>query len=188
MYGSGTRIPQYRNTRDLWIALNQHLYPLPREIWKVEKYTGDITAWMRERSSHTAGNGVSFQVEYDNRNGARGQMSGVQYRRAIHDEHIHIFRYDFCYQRRDLSWVTFRRSSHNLDLRGSSVARNPQAAQDSLYTRSRRRFGPRIDKTDSWDFGRLLPVNGKRPHDGRDGQKYAEIPPPHGASPAAETL
>ena len=163
MYGSSGWIPQYRSTRDLWIALNQHLHALRREFWKVEKYTGDVAAWTRETSSHTTGDWVSFQVECDNRNGARGQMSCVQYRGAIHYEHIHIFRYDFCYQRRDLSWVTFRCSGHNLDLRGSSVARNPQAAQDSLYTKSCRRFGARVDKTNSWDFRRLLPVRGKRP-------------------------
>ena len=87
----------------------------------------------------------------------------MQYYGAIHYEHIHIFRYDFCYQRRDLSWVTFRCSGHNLDLRGRSVTRNPQAAQDSLYTNSCRRIGARIDKTDSWDFWRLLRLRCDRP-------------------------
>src|SRR5262249_47087669 len=89
-------------------------------------------------------------------------------------DHIHIFRYDLCYQRRDLSWVTFRCSGHNLDLHGSSVTRNPQAAQDSLYTNSCRRFGARIDKTDSWDF-RLLPVRGKRPRDSRSAEERHEL-------------
>src|SRR5687767_14756445 len=104
-------------------------------------------------------------------------MSCVQYHGAIHYEHIHIFRYDFRYQRRDLSWVTFRCSRHNLDLRRSSVTRNPQTAQDSLYTKSCRRLGARIDKTDSWDFRRLLRVRGKRPHDGRTAEKGDDLAP-----------
>ena len=110
-------------------------------------------------------------------------MSCVQYRGAIHYDHIHIFRYDFCYQRRDLSWVTFRCSGHNLDLRGSSVARNPQAAQDSLYTRSCRRFGARIDKTDSWDFRRLLRARRERPPNRGTADERDELAPFHCAVP-----
>jgi hypothetical protein len=78
-----------------------------------------------------------------------------------------------------LSWVTFRCSGHNFDLRGSSVARTPQAAQDSLYTRSCRRFGARIDKTDSWDFKNLLPVRGKRPRSRCAAEKCDELAPFH---------
>jgi hypothetical protein len=61
-----------------------------------------------------------------------------------------------------LSWITFRCSGHNLDLRARSVT-NPQAAQDSLYTESCRRFGARIDKTDSWGFQHLLRERDERP-------------------------
>src|SRR5262249_32300048 len=142
----------------------------------VEKHTGDVAAWPRETSSHTTGDRVSFQVECDNRNGAGGQMSCVQYHGTIHYEHIHVFRYDFRYQRRDLSWVAFRCSGHNLDLRGSSVARNSQATQDSLYAKSCRPFGARIDKTDSWDFRRLLRARRERPRRRAAEQRYELTP------------
>jgi hypothetical protein len=102
----------------------------------------------------------------------------VQYRGAVHYEHIHIFRYDFCYQRRDLSWVTFRCSGHNLDLRGSSIARNPQATKDSLYTNSCRRFGARVDKTNSWDFRRLLRPRRQRPRHCRAAKQRDELAAP----------
>src|SRR5262249_50361660 len=115
-------------------------------------------------------------------------MSCVQYRGAIHYDHIHIFRYDFCHQRRDLSWVTFRCSGHNLDLRGSSVARNPQAAQDSLYTRNCRRFGPRIDKTDSWNFRRLLRARGKRPRGRSTAEQRDELAPFHSITSSARAM
>src|SRR5262245_49462314 len=111
-------------------------------------------------------------------------MSCVQYRGAVHYEHIHIFRYDFCDQRRDLSWVTFRCSGHNFDLRGSSVARNPQAAQDSLYTKGCRRFGARVDKTDSWDFRRLLRTRCERPRS-RAAQQRDEVAPVHSITSSA---
>ena len=76
---------------------------------------------------------------------------------------VTFFAIDFCYQPRDLSWVTFRCAGYNLDLRGRRVTRNPQIAQDSLYTNSCRRIGARIDKTDPWDFWRLLRLRRDRP-------------------------
>ena len=74
--------------------------------------------------------------------------------------------------------------SNHLDLRGSSVARNPQAAQDSLYTKSCRRFAARVDKTDSWDFRRLLPVCSKRPCS-RAAQPRDELAPSHSITSSA---
>src|SRR5262249_9341013 len=48
-------------------------------------------------------------------------------------------------------------------------------AQDSLYTKSCRRFGARVDKTDSWDFRRLLRSRRQRPSRRRAAEQRDEL-------------
>ena len=111
----------------------------------------------------------------------------MQYRRAVRYDHVHSFCNNLCYQRRDLSRVAFRCADHNLDLRGSGVAGNPQPAQDRLDARSSRRFGARIDKADSWDFRRRLRPRSHRPSRRRTAKKRDELASLHVPSQAQET-
>src|SRR5262249_53980075 len=156
LYESGVGIPQYGGARELWIALDQHLHPLRREVWKVEEYASDVAPWSRKGSCHTAGDRIRFKIDCDNRNGARRRSSRVQYQGAARHDHAHILRNDFRYQWSNLRRVTFRRSADNLDLGGSGVAGDPQTAQDRLDPKGHRRLGALIYKTDSRDFRRLL--------------------------------
>ena len=108
MHGSGVGIPQYGGARELWIALDQNLHPLRREVWKIEEYASDVAPWSRKGSCHTAGDRVRFQIDCDNRNGARGRSSRVQYQRSARHDHARILRNDFRYQRGNSRRVTFR--------------------------------------------------------------------------------
>src|SRR5205807_1522300 len=49
---------------------------------KIEEYASDVAPWSRKGSCHTAGDRVRFEIDCDNRNGARGRSSRVQYRGA----------------------------------------------------------------------------------------------------------
>ena len=71
------RDPKIRRRARLWIALDQNLHPLRREVWKIEEYASDVAPWSRKGSCHTAGDRVRFQIDCDNRNGARGRSSRV---------------------------------------------------------------------------------------------------------------
>src|SRR5262245_52366198 len=79
---SGVGIPQCGGARELWIALEQHLYPLRREVGKVKEYASDVASRSRKGSYHTCGNRVGFKIDRDNRNGARSRSSRVQYQSA----------------------------------------------------------------------------------------------------------
>ena len=107
------------------------------------------------------------------------KSSRVQYQRAARHEHARILRNDFRYQRGNLRRVTFRCSGHNLDLGGSGIAGNPQAAQDRLDPKSHRRLGALIYKTDSGDFRLLLRMRRERPNSHRATKQADELAPPH---------
>ena len=65
--------------------------------------------------------------------------------------------------------VAFRGSGHNLNLCGSGVAESPKPGRDRLHASGHHRFGPWIDKTDSWGFRRLL----RAPSEGPSGRRAA---------------
>src|SRR5262249_35576621 len=162
-----------------------HLHPLRREVWKVKEYASDVAPWPRKGSCHTAGDRVRFKIDCDNRNGARGQSSRVQYQGAARHDHAQILSNDFGYQRSNLRRVTSRRSGHNLDLGGSGVAGNPQAAQNCFDAKSHRRLRALIYKTDSRDFRGLLRSRTKRPSDRCHANKRDELAPPHSITSSA---
>jgi hypothetical protein len=177
LHGSSDGIPQYRSARELWIALDQHLHPLRREVWKVEEHAGEVAAGTRESGCHTAGNRVTFQVDGYNRNSTRGRAGRVHYQRPSRYYQVHIFPNNFSYQRSDVIRVAVRGSGHNLNLCGSGVAGSPKPGRDRLHASGHHRFGPRIDKTDSWDLRRLLRGRRERPCGSCPADKRDELAP-----------
>ena len=127
--------------------------------------------------------GSVFEIDCDNRNGARGRSSRVQYQRAARHDHARILRNDFRYQRGNSRRVTFRGSRHNLDLGGSGIAGIPQAAQDPLEPIGHRRLRALIYKTDSGDFRLLLSTRRERPNSHRTTKQADELASPHTCPP-----